>query len=117
MLQDVSGKGKIEVPYIGLYFIPISEGIQKKYTLPVNTGAYIFSEKISNPIVKNSPAEKAGVKSGDIITKIDNTRIGANLELGQIIAKKKVGDSLIIEVWRDGKKETFKASLESAPGQ
>jgi len=115
MLQDVSGKGKIEVPYIGLYFIPISEGIQKKYTLPVNTGAYIFSEKISNPIVKNSPAEKAGLRKGDIVLYIDGIQVDNNNPLAVLIRSKQVGQTVRLTILRDNKEVDIRVTLEALP--
>jgi serine protease Do len=72
----------------------------------VPEGAYILE------VVAGSPAEKAGIQNGDIITNIDSTRLsGANAELSTVISGKKVGDSVSLSVWRDGKTLTLKATL------
>ena len=64
-------------------------------------------------VVKGSPAEKAGVEVGDIITKIDGQKI---LEkdggLAAIISKKKIGDRLKVTVWRNEKEQELTVTLE-----
>ena len=64
-------------------------------------------------VVKGSPAEKAGIEVGDIITKIDGQKI---LEkeggLATIISKKIIGDRLEITVWRNEKEQNLKVTLE-----
>ena len=48
----------------------------------------------------------------DIITKIDDVRLtGDNAELAKVIAKKKVGDSIKLTLWRDGKEITLSVTL------
>lgn len=108
-LNNFNQTGQFNRPFLGVSYKMIDRPTALENSVP--EGAYVRS------VVKNSSAEKAGVKNGDIITKIDGTRINANSELGKIIAKRKVGDTLTIDVWRDGKTQTFKVVLESAPNQ
>ena len=115
MLQDVSGKGKIEVPYMGLYFIPVNEEIAKKYKLSVNFGAYVFSEKGDNPIIKNSPAEKAGLQKGDVIEFVDGTQIDMNNSLATLIRSKQVGQTVLLTVLRNNIEINIRAILEALP--
>ena len=63
-------------------------------------------------VVEGSPAEKAGLKEEDIVTKIDDVKLsGDNAELAKVISKKKVGDTMTLNVWRDGKEQTIKVTL------
>ena len=63
-------------------------------------------------VVEGSPAEKAGLKEEDIVTKIDDVKLsGDNAELAKVISKKKVGDTMTLNVWRDWKEQTIKVTL------
>jgi S1-C subfamily serine protease len=61
-------------------------------------------------VISDSPADKAGVKVEDIITKMDGEELNdANGGLSGVISKKKAGDKVELEIWRNG--ETIKLSL------
>jgi serine protease Do len=64
-------------------------------------------------VVSGSPAEKAGIKVGDIITKLDGTPIREkDGGLARLIAQKKIGDRIKLTVWREGKEMEFTVTLE-----
>ena len=63
-------------------------------------------------IISGSPAQKAGLKDGDIITKIDDIEISKNISLGSLIGEKSAGDKVKITYLRDGKESTSVATLE-----
>jgi serine protease Do len=72
----------------------------------VPEGAYVVN------VVTGSPAEKAGILPGDVIYKVDGQAINeGNGGLAKIIADKKVGDGLNIELWRSGETKTLKVTL------
>jgi len=62
-------------------------------------------------VTKASAAEKAGLKKGDVITKIDNTKIDDPEELTEAIRKHKPEDKVVITFKRDGKEQTVTAVL------
>ena len=62
-------------------------------------------------VVKDSPAEKAGLKQLDIITEIDGKAVGTGVELQSELYSHAVGDDVSLTYYRDGKKETAKANL------
>ncbi|QWQ31604.1 trypsin-like peptidase domain-containing protein [Candidatus Minimicrobia vallesae] len=66
----ISGKG-VQKAYLGVRYASITPDIQSEYKLPVKSGAYINGGSEST-IEKDGPADKAGIKSGDIITKAAN---------------------------------------------
>jgi putative serine protease PepD len=73
----------------------------------VESGAYIGS------IVEGSPAAQAGLKEGDIVTKLDNTNIYSAAELMIGVRGHLVGDKVTIEYQRDGKTNTVEVTLGS----
>lgn len=67
-------------------------------------------------VVTQSPAEEAGIKIDDIITKIDDQNVNEGTSLSDVIAKKKPGDKITLEIWRDGKTSTVEAILSEVEG-
>lgn len=108
-LKNFNSTGKFERPYLGIAYKMISRDIAVLNDLP--EGAYV------QKVIDGSSADKAGIASGDVITKIDGTKINDKIQISSIIAKKKVGDTIIITIFRDGKTEDVKAILETAPEQ
>ncbi|MBX2930522.1 MAG: PDZ domain-containing protein [Chitinophagaceae bacterium] len=76
------------------------------YTESVEEGAKITE------VSKKSAAEKAGLKTDDIITKIDDEKVTETNSLSTIISKHKVGDKVMITYIRSGKTATTQAMLE-----
>lgn len=68
---------------------------------------------VSN-IDKNGPADKAGLKSGDVILKVNGQAIVASADLPALIGAATPGDKISLEVWRQGKRELFTAKLGDA---
>ncbi|HHY51340.1 MAG TPA: PDZ domain-containing protein, partial [Alphaproteobacteria bacterium] len=59
------------------------------------------------------PAEKAGIKSGDVIIKVDGREIESALDLSRTIAGKNPGTQVEITYWRNGKQATVKVTLDT----
>ncbi len=109
-LKNFNEHGQFERPFLGVAFKII--GRDSALLNNVVEGAYVQS------VVSGSPADKAGIRPGDIIIEIDGQRIKEKEgDLAKIVASHKVGDSISINVWRDGKQITVKATLASAPNQ
>jgi serine protease Do len=104
MIEEVKTKGKIDVPFLGIYYILINEEVQKKFNLPVDYGAYVYREGQS-AIIPNSPAELYGLRDKDIILEMDGEKITPQNSLAQIIMKKSVGQKVNLKVLRG--KETL----------
>jgi serine protease Do len=94
----------VSKPYLGVTYQMIS--MQTALMNDVPQGAYIVD------VIEGSPAEKAGIKPDDIITKFDGEDVKEDSGvLADIISKKKVGQNVSIEVWRDGETLKLTASL------
>lgn len=68
-----------------------------------------------NGFAENSPAEKAGLKSGDVIVKIQDKAVKSLEELQEVMRKTKPGDKLAVTVKRDGKEQTVNVTLGTRP--
>jgi len=103
-IDNFNKTGQFNRPFLGVRYKTIARDQAVLNDIP--EGAYIVE------VVDGSPAAKAGIKVGDIITKLDDTRLtGDNAELSKIISKKKVGDSMKVTLWRDGKESTVSVKL------
>lgn len=109
-LKNFNETGKFQRAYLGVSYRIISRELSIVNEIP--EGAYIQT------VVEGSAADDAGIQNGDIITKIDGVKIEENTnEIAQSIGKKKIGDTITITIWRDGKTENVKATLKEAPSQ
>lgn len=91
-----SSGGKISRPFLGVRYQMIDEKTAVINKLPV--GAYVLE------VIEGSGAQDGGIVEGDVILKIDGIELNENTELSKIIRNKKPGDTLELEVWRDGEK-------------
>lgn len=117
LIDSVKQSGKLERPYIGVIYIPITNDVAEQYSLPVKRGAYIAPPGIigTNPIIADGPADKAGLKAGDIITKIDDKTVDESNSISALVNKHKVGDKVTLTVLRNGKEQKITVILGAAP--
>ena len=94
---------KVRRPYIGVSGRNIDEATAKKYNLTV--GIYVVS------VEQYSAAEKAGVQTGDVITKIDDTEIKTMDELNNIKNKHSIGDQVKLTINRNGSEKQLTLTL------
>ena len=94
---------------LGVKVREINEQLSKKYDLP--EGIYVVE------VVSFSPAEKAGIKSGDVITYFDGKRVKTLEEVNKIKNTKNAGDKVSVKVVRDGKTKTLELTLEALKSQ
>lgn len=109
-LQEFNNTGQFNRPFLGVSYRMISRDLSLRAEVP--QGAYVES------VVSDSSAAKGGIQSGDIITEFDGTKLsGENAELSTLIAKKKVGDTIKVKVYRENASEDLTVTLEAAPEQ
>lgn len=99
-LSQFNKTGKFQRPFLGVRYKMITRDLALLNEVP--EGAYI------QEVVEGSPAEKAGIKVEDIITKIGGKKVSEeDSGLAKIIADKKIGDKISMEIWRDGQTLTL----------
>ena len=102
MLAQLIEKGEAKRAYIGVYSQAINASVADAYNLPVATGAYLYNSQSYSAIMKDSPAEKAGLKDKDIITAVGGVNIGAAGSLFTLLGEYKPGDTIQLTVLRGG---------------
>lgn len=106
----LAGKG-VHRAYIGLRYTSITPDIAKQLSLPVKIGAYVHADNGGQAVVAGAPAEKAGIRDGDIITKINALVIGKNGDVSSLIGAFSPGDSVQLTFLRAGKEQTASVTL------
>lgn len=115
LIKSVLTKGKLERPYLGIRYISLTDDYAFQFDLKTKRGAYLAQVRNGSPILSGSPAEKAGLKEKDVITKIDGTDINEKNSLISLVSRKNVGDEIELTVVRDNKEIKLKLKLEAAP--
>ena len=113
MLNNIIKNNKAERAYIGVSYIAITAEVAKQYKLSVNHGAYVKSSNGGSAIVKNGPADKAGLLDGDIITKVGNVEVGRAGSVSTLVGEFTSGDTVAFTILRNGEEKTINITLGS----
>lgn len=117
LIQSVLKDGKLQRPYLGVRYVMLNEGIAEQLDVAQTDGAYVLPKERAgtNPILPDSPAEKAGLQEGDVIIKVNGNELNENNTLVSEIGRHPVGDTVELTILRDGKEQPVKVTLEAAP--
>lgn len=99
--------GQLSGNHIGVSLYDLSDQLAKHYGA-TDGGALI------NEVVKDSPAEKAGLEAGDVIVKLDGNKVEDTQEIREAIADKDEGDKVAVTVLRNGSEKTFDVDVEES---
>jgi len=98
---------------LGVRYIVLNQEISKVHKLPKDYGALIVRESLGEgAVVKDSAADKAGLKEYDIILECSNEKITEKNPLANLLQKFKIGDEVSLKVLREGKEIILKVKLE-----
>ncbi len=109
ILASLQSKGKVIRGWLGVSVQGISEDIAKNLKLKTTEGALV------SDVFKGDPADKAGIKAGDVIMEIAGKPVKDTHELIKIVAGVTVGEKVKIKVLRDGKDKTFNVIVTERP--
>ncbi|MGA2503228.1 MAG: trypsin-like peptidase domain-containing protein [Anaerolineales bacterium] len=97
--------GFITRPYMGVNIQPITPDIANAYNLPVQYGAYVTS------VASGSPASKAGIQNGDIITSVGSIAIDGTHSFINVLFSFKPGDQVAVVFNRNGSSQQVQLTL------
>ena len=110
IVPELKKSGHVERGYLGISTITIDDSLSD-LNLPVARGALVQS------VEPGSPAAKAGIKGGDIITAIDGKKVSSKDDVSNAITSKKQGDKVTITILRAGKHKSVQVTLANRPAQ
>lgn len=94
--EQLRSVGRVQRGRIGVVIQEVSRELAESFGLTKAAGALV------NGVEKGGPAEKAGIESGDIITRFNNRVVDSSSDLPRIVGGTKPGTSVSMEVWRKG---------------
>jgi len=111
-IEEVKKYGRILHPFLGVRWTSINKRIQRENNLPISYGAWIIGGERGEPaIFPGSPAERAGIREGDIILKFNQEKITPENSLARVIVKYNPGDRVVLKILRDGREKTIELVL------
>jgi S1-C subfamily serine protease len=115
-LVSYEKKGEISRPFLGVRFLMINSDLQATLKLAYGYGALIDSGILPDPpVVLGGPADKAGIKKGDIILSINGQALGIDNSLRTVIQEYSPGDVINLEIARGEQIFKQELTLGSAP--
>jgi serine protease Do len=106
ILDDLKQKGKVTRGWLGVMIQRITPELQESFKLKNSQGALV------NDIAPNGPADLGGMKRGDVITRFDGVEIASMETLPKQVASIKPGESVKVEVIREGMTKTLNIKIE-----
>ncbi|MFB0504145.1 MAG: S1C family serine protease, partial [Candidatus Bathyarchaeia archaeon] len=107
--QDLIAHGAVMKPWLGLTGLNITRDVAGYYELPVDRGVLVVDA------VSGSPADKGGVRKGDIILEFDNVEVARVEDLQGILQKRRAGDRAGLTILRGSRKGQLQVILERTP--
>ena len=95
--------------YLGVELVNLNEPLRAHFGVPEGSGVLVSN------VMDDSPAARAGIQVGDILTRFDGEDVASSRKLTTMVRKAEAGDPADIEIWRDGKVETVSTTLDERP--
>jgi serine protease Do len=111
IFPSLKDKGELSRSWIGVQVQNLTPELAKSYGLPSTSGALVAD------VVPGSPAAKAGMLAGDVLTRFDGKAVDSSSALPVLVSLTESGREAAVELWRNGKRETKNIRLEARPSQ
>jgi Do/DeqQ family serine protease len=105
VMRQLIEYGAVDRGQLGLSIYAVTPAVARSLGLRKAAGGLVAD------VIPGSPADKAGVRAGDVVTAIAGHRIGSNTDLREAIGLLRVGDPVTIDLLHDGRREQRRAVL------
>ncbi len=109
VMEDLVKTGKVSRGYLGVSIRDLDEGLAKQFKVPDAAGA------LAEDVTPGGPADKAGLKTGDVIRKLNGQVIGEAGQLTLQVTNLSPGSVATLDILRDGQPMTLKVTLGERP--
>lgn len=111
VINQLEKDGKVVRPALGINMVNLSDLSTEQVSKIVKVPSSVTQGVVINNVQSSTPADQAGLKKYDVITKIDDTDVSTGVELQSELYKHKVGDTVKITYYRQDKKNTVSVKL------
>ena len=111
VISQLKDKGSVSRGWIGVQIQPVTAELAENLGLRASEGAMVSEPQA------NSPATKAGILAGDVITAVNGVRVKDHKDLARQIGTMSPGASVNLTVWRKGSERTISLTLGELPSQ
>nr|WP_041429868.1 HhoA/HhoB/HtrA family serine endopeptidase [Synechococcus sp. PCC 7502] len=117
--KQIIEKGGVKRAYLGIQMVTLDANVKQEINSDPNAGINVTEDKgvLVTRVVPNSPAAAAGIRSGDVIVKMDGTSVNSADGIQQLVETKAVGDRLQVEIKRNGQGLTIAVQAGDFPAQ
>lgn len=109
VIQDLIKTGKVSRGYLGVTIRGLDDAMARQFKVPDTSGALV------EDVAPGGPGEKAGLRSGDVIRKLDGHTVSGAGELTAMVTNTSPSTAVTLDILRDGKPLTLKATLGERP--
>ncbi|HYC46575.1 MAG TPA: DegQ family serine endoprotease [Burkholderiales bacterium] len=109
--DQIVAHGKVTRGRLGVTIQEVNQSLAQSFGLAGAHGALV------SRVEPGSAAEKAGLKPGDVILKLNGAPVGSSIELSSRVSTMKPGTDAKVEVWRNGKPQEIAVRIGEAPGE
>ena len=110
VMESILKTGRVTRGYLGIGIEPVTESLAEFFKTGTASGALV------NEVQPKSPAEKAGIATGDVVTEVDGKKIEGPRELRLTVGSLAPGTKVNVKVLRDGKEKAFSVELAELSG-
>ena len=107
--SEIVTSGVTARPWLGIIGLSITDDIARYYDLPIKQGVLVTR------VVDGSPADDAGMRAGDLILRIDDSKISSIEDLVERLHSRKIGETIRITAISEGMEKSFAATLSKMP--
>ncbi len=111
VMTQLITKGKVARGFLGVIIQPVSPDLAREFNLPDESGALVGDVK------PNTPAEKAGLKPGDVIVELNGKKVNDSRHLRLLVAQTPPGSRVSLKFLREGKPRTVSLTLGALPDE
>lgn len=111
VINQLEKDGKVIRPALGITMASLSDLSTEQVSEIVKVPSSVTQGVVVGSVQSSTPADQAGLKKYDVITKIDDTDVSSGVELQSELYKHKVGDTVKITYYRQDKKNTVSVKL------
>jgi len=112
-IDSIEKTGKIVRPYIGIRYLTVDQKIAAMKGMKEPKGILVYGDPANNipAVVKDSPADRAGIKQGDVILKVNGDDLNENNSLIRLLGKYQPSEEVTLQELRDGNEISVKVKL------